>query len=141
MNNDSSEEFDSNPFNFRPLKRRKNPLLKSQKAKRVKNTNPIPSQKPTFVQKTLNIRTETEKPVEQQRKIAGILVSLRETKSNAVVLDISVCPVCQLPLDLLKGLVSPDVHIADCKGTKALPVPSDLYSICIRSESRVGVLP
>ena len=79
--------------------------------------------------------------MEQQRKIAGILVSLRETKSSAVVLDISVCPVCQLPLDLLKGLVSPDVHIADCKGTKALPVPSDLYSICIRSESRVGVLP
>ena len=126
MNINSSEEFDSDPFNFRPLKRRRNPLLKSQKAKRVKNTNPIPipspSQKPTFVKKTLKFRTDPEKPVEQQPKIGGILVSVTETKTSAV-RDISVCPVCQLPLDLLKGLVSPNVHIADCKGIKALPLP------------------
>ena len=69
----SAEEFDSNPFNFQPLKRRKNPTLKSQKVKRVKTTNP--SQKPTYVQKTLNFNAEIEKPIEQQqRKSEGILV-------------------------------------------------------------------
>ena len=69
----STEEFDSNPFNFQPLKRRKNPTLKSQKVKRLKKTNP--SQKPTYVQKTLNFNAEIEKPVEQQqRKNEGILV-------------------------------------------------------------------
>ena len=77
MNSSDSEEFDSNPFNFKPLKRRKKPLLKSQKVKRVKTSNPITSQKPTYVQKTLSFRTEIEKPFDQQqRKIEGILVNI-----------------------------------------------------------------
>ena len=50
------------------------------------------------------------------------------------------CPVCQLPLDLLKGLVSPNVHIADCKGIEALPpsVRPDLMfsSFYVLDESR-----
>ena len=95
MNDINNEEFDPNPFNFKPLKRRKNPALKSPKAKRVKNTKPITSQKPTHVQKTLSFRTERENPVKA-----------------------SVCPVCQLPLELLKGLVSANVHIADCRGMR-----------------------
>ena len=71
MNSSDSEE--SNPFNFKPLKRRKKPLLKSQKVKRVKTTNP--SQKPTYVQKTLNFNAEIEKPIEQQqRKNEGIIL-------------------------------------------------------------------
>ena len=78
----SSEEFDSNPFNYQPLKRRKKSLLKPQTVKRVKTSYPITSQKPTYVQKTLSFRTETGKPFDQkQRKIEGnlvnILVSLR----------------------------------------------------------------
>ena len=98
MNDINNEDFDPNPFNFKPLKRRKNPALKSPKAKRVKNTKSITSQKPTHVQKTLSFRTERENPVEGVRA--------------------SVCPVCQLPLDLLKGLVSANVHIADCRGMR-----------------------
>ena len=84
----SSEEFDSNPFNFQPLKRRKNPISKSQKVKRVKTTNPIPSQKPTYVQKTLDFRTEIEKPVEQQPgkiQIEGILVSLMRRRHYCLI--------------------------------------------------------
>ena len=73
----SSEEFDSNPFNYQPLKRRKKPLLKSQTVKRVKTSNPITSQKPTYVQKTLSFRNEIEKPLDQkQRKMEGILVNI-----------------------------------------------------------------
>ena len=96
--NDINEEFDPNPFNFKPLKRRKNPALKSPKAKRVKKTKPITSQKPKHVQKTLSFRTNKENPLKGGQA--------------------SVCPVCQLPLELLKGLVSANVHIADCRGMR-----------------------
>ena len=118
MNSSDSEE--SNPFNFKPLKRRKKHLLKSQKVKRVRTSNPITSQKPTFVQKTLNFRTEIEKPVDQQQlKIEGILVNILVCCSETLLCDIPVCPVCQVPLDLLKDLVSPSVHIADCRGKRS----------------------
>lgn len=113
MSTSSSDEFDSDPFNFQPLKRRKNPTLKSQKAKSVKTTNHISSQKPTYVQKTLELKTDSEKPVEQQHvDCEGIKSSVMsdqslETESCPVVdvrvLDGNVGQVCQGNSQLAQG--------------------------------------
>jgi len=123
----SSDEFEDDPFDYKPLKRRKllpsqnksqffkKPTKKSQKS--VTNT-PGNSKLANKCNKPVN---NTPNPVIPKRKSLNQILenSIKDHNNEIVKPSVtespSFCPMCQMPLDLLEGVITPAIHLNQCE--------------------------
>jgi len=139
---DSSDDFEDDPFNYQPLKRRKlagpsqnktqnqakkkltnkgksKPTKPSESRQPPKQSQPTPKSKPTQIPKRKN---RAPSPILSQR-LPNVTKTLNDLLNNSEELCFkkpqpevtnTECPICQLPLQLLTGVVSSTNHLADC---------------------------
>ena len=82
MDWDSGEEFDPNPFNFKPLKRRRLSKKKLKETKRSNSSKPSDSQRNKYVQKTLQFGTDQLSKVKAIEKQSEVLPSSAKPSSG-----------------------------------------------------------
>ena len=82
MDWDSGEEFDPNPFNFKPLKRRRLSKKKLKETKRSNSSKPSDSQRNKYVQKTLQFGTDQLSKVKAIEKQSEVLPSSAQPSSG-----------------------------------------------------------
>jgi len=144
----SGDDFEDDPFNYQPLKRRKlahgqtqnkTQTPKTQKKAAVKakpsrpsETRPGPSkgtQKPKPTQ-PLRKKVRAPSPILSQ-KLPNVTKTLNDLLNNTEDKSLQKpkvtskeCPMCQLPLHLLSGVVTSTNHLAECAETSFRQLPA-----------------
>jgi len=109
---DSSEDFELDPFNYQPLKRRK---LVSKSQSSVNKTKIKLIKSPARSQKIA--RPKTNKKVLNKLLHKAPINPIQIPLSQIDFSSLEACPYCQVPLKLLRkpGQVSANVHVSDCQ--------------------------
>jgi len=131
----SGDDFEDDPFDYKPLKRRKlaapsqNKISQSNLRKPVSKAKIKPSRPSETRQRPTTSATQTKRksrapsPIltlklpKVTQTLADLLNSSKDksfSQPEPVKVTNTECPICQLPLHLLTGVVSSTNHLADC---------------------------